>query len=106
MSVSFKSVSKSERVGVTVAPPHFLAPLGFPADLQVGGRLEEARVAVFLHQGVDFGLGQLEAGLPGVLYVVLCNGFGHMVKIYLMGKKKTFMYLFILFFKHRVKGSQ
>lgn len=73
----------------------FLAPLGFPADLQVGGRLEEARVAVFLHQGVDFGLGQLEAALSGVLYVPLCDSFGHMVKIYLMrGKKGMFGFIY------------
>lgn len=86
--------SRRERAGVTAARPRFLAPLGLPADLQVGGRLEEARVAVFLHQGVDFGLGQLEAGLPGVLHVLLCDGFGHMVQIHLMGMF-LMMYLFI-----------
>lgn len=86
-SVSFKSVSKSKRVGETLARLLYLAPLGFPADLQVGGGLEEARVAVFLHQGVDFGLGQLEARLSWVLHVLFCDGFGHMVKIYLTSKR-------------------
>ena len=53
------------------------------AQLQVRGGLEEARVAVLLHQGVDFGLGQIETGLAGVLHVLLGDGFGHMVQIHL-----------------------
>lgn len=60
-----------------------LACLGLSAELQVRGALEEARVAVLLHQGVDFGLGQVETGLAGMLHVLLYDGFGHMVQIYL-----------------------
>lgn len=65
-----------------------LACFGLSADLQVCGGLEEARVAVLLHQGVDFGLGQTETGLFGILHVLLRDGFGHMVKIYLQGEQK------------------
>lgn len=65
-----------------------LARLGLSADLQVHGGLEEARVAVFLHQAVDFGLGQLETGLFGMLHVLLCDGFGQVVKIYLQGNQR------------------
>ena len=60
-----------------------LAWLGLSAELQVRGGLEEARVAVLLHQGVDFSLGQAEGWLAGILKVLLRDGFGHMVKIYL-----------------------
>lgn len=77
------SVSKSEHVFV-VAP---LGCLGLSADLQVCGGFEEARVTVFLHQVVDFRLGQFKTGLSGVLHVLLSDGFGHVVKIYL--HKKT-----------------
>lgn len=60
-----------------------LAGLGFSADLQVCAGLEEARVAVFLHQGVDFGLGQVEAGVSGVLHVLPGKGFGRVVEVHL-----------------------
>ncbi|TNN81547.1 hypothetical protein EYF80_008319 [Liparis tanakae] len=49
----------------------------------VCGGLYKARVAVFLHERVDFGLGQTETGQVGLHYVLLCDAFGHMVKIYL-----------------------
>lgn len=60
-----------------------LARLGLSADLQVCGGLYKAREAVFLHERVDFGLGQTETGQVGLHYVLLCDAFGHMVKIYL-----------------------
>lgn len=62
----------------------WLASLSLSAELQVCAGLEEARVAVFFHQGVDFGLGQIETGLAGMLHVLLCDGFGCMVKINLL----------------------
>lgn len=61
----------------------FLAGLGLPAGLQVYGGLEEARVAVFLHQSVDFFLGQLKTGLLWMIHVLLGDGFGQVVKIHL-----------------------
>lgn len=60
-----------------------LASLALSAELQVCGRPEEARVAVLFHQGVDFGLGQGKTGQAGMFHVLLCDGFGHMVQIYL-----------------------
>lgn len=60
-----------------------LARLGFPGELQVCWGFEEARVAVFLHQGVDFGLGHIETGLAGLLHVLFGDRFGFMVEIYL-----------------------
>lgn len=60
-----------------------LACFGLSADLQVCGGLQEAGIAVFLHQGIDFGLSQVEAGHFGVLHVLLCYCFGGVVKIYL-----------------------
>lgn len=56
---------------------------GLSAELQVHGGLEEARVAVLLHQGVDFGLGQVKTGRTGIRRVLLDDGFGHVVQIYL-----------------------
>lgn len=58
-----------------------LASLSLSAELQVCGGLEEARVAVLLHQGVDLGLGQKETGLAGLFHVLLGGGFGLVVKI-------------------------
>lgn len=56
-----------------------LTGFDLPTDLQVGDGLEEARVAVFLHQGVDLLLGQAETGLAGVFQILLGDGFGLMV---------------------------
>ncbi|KAG7261958.1 hypothetical protein CRUP_032099 [Coryphaenoides rupestris] len=41
--------------------------LGAAQQLQVGGALEEARVAILLHQHVDVSLRHIEAARPGLL---------------------------------------
>lgn len=58
-----------------------LARFDLSRDLQVRGGLQEAGVAVFLHQGVDLGLSQVKAGLRGLLNVLLCDGFGGVVQV-------------------------
>lgn len=62
-------------------PLRFLSRLGLSAELQIRGGLEEARVAVLLHQGVDFGLGQVEGRPAGVLQQLLGDGFCRVVQI-------------------------
>lgn len=42
---------------------------------------EETRVAVFLHEGVNFTLGEGEAGLVGLLHILQGDGFSFMIKI-------------------------
>lgn len=60
-----------------------LAGFDLSCDLQVCGGLQEAGVAVFLHQGVDLGLSQVKAGLCGLLHVLLGDGFGGVVQVHL-----------------------
>lgn len=58
-----------------------LARFDLSAELQVGGGLQEAGVAVLLHQRVDLGLSQVKAGLCGLLHVLLGDGFGGVVQV-------------------------
>ena len=60
-----------------------LAGPGAVDELQVGGALEEAGVAVPLHQAVNLGLGHVEAPGGGLLHVLQGLGFGYVVKVHL-----------------------
>lgn len=60
-----------------------LARLGLSGQVQVRRGLEEARVAVFLHQRVDFVLSLIERRLTGPRHVLPGDFFGGVVKVYL-----------------------
>lgn len=64
-----------------------LARPDLSAELQVGGGPEEAGVAVFLHQCVDLRLSQVEAGLRGLLHVLLGDGLGDVVQVDLQDER-------------------
>lgn len=82
-SVSFCPPSR----GGSKVASRALARPDLSAELQVGGGLEEAGVAVFLHQRVDLGLSQVEAGLRGLLHVLLGDGLGDVVQVDLQDKR-------------------
>lgn len=66
-------------VHVQFRRPRLTAQL--PAELLADGRLQEAWVAVFLHQGVDLAPGKVETGAAWVFQVLHSDGFSLMVKI-------------------------
>lgn len=51
--------------------------------------LEETRVAVFLHEGVNFTLGEGEAGQGGLLHIFQGDGSSFMIKINLKMCRET-----------------
>jgi len=60
--------------------------------------LEETRVAVFLHKGVNFTLGKVEAGQGGSFQINQSEGFGFVIKINLkMQRKDLPLDLFVTF---------
>ncbi len=50
-------------------------------EFQVDCWLEETRVAVFLHEGVNFTLGKVEAGQCGLLHILQDDVSSFMIKI-------------------------